>query len=274
MKVLLAQCSPAPSDPAGNALAIGAALERNPQVSLALFPELFLSGYCVANPLASACALDDEHVACVQRAAAQAGTAVVFGLAERRPDGSVANSAACVDAHGRLVAAYRKAHLFGRAERAAFSAGDELLVVELAGRRVGLLICFDMEFPEPARQLVLGGARLLVTIAANMEPYGDDHSLASRARALDNRVPHLYVNRTGHEAGLDFVGSSAALAPNGDVLARAGRHEEDLVVELAPGAWPDSDVDYLCHRRSPLSLRRVGSDRMTDDPQLKEGVAS
>lgn len=271
MKALLAQRCPRHTDPAGNAAAIGEALAGHADVDLAVFPELFLSGYCVAAPRASSCRLDDEAVRSVMRAAGATRTAVVFGLAEQRSDGSIANTAACVDEHGRLAAVYRKAHLFGPAEQTSFSAGSELVVVELAGVRAGLLICFDMEFPEPARQLALAGAQLLITIAANMAPYGPDHALACRARALDNRLPHLYANRVGRQAEWQFVGASTAVDRDGAVIARAGNDEEDLVVEIAVGQEAPPDVQYLSQLRPDLRVRAATSGRSTEDHPPTKG---
>src|SRR5581483_5398409 len=104
-------------------------------------------------------------------------------------------------------------------ERAVFRPGAELVLVPLAGRLVGPLICFDVEFPEPARALAAAGAELLVTLSANMEPYGDEHEVATRARALENRVPHLYANSVGTIGPNRFVGRSRSVDAGGQVLA-------------------------------------------------------
>ena len=71
-----------------------------------------------------------------------------------------------MDRRGNLAGVYRKTHPFGD-ERKVFAAGDELLV-DLNGVRVGIMICFDVEFPEVARSLAVAGADLLITISANM----------------------------------------------------------------------------------------------------------
>ena len=105
-------------------------------------------------------------------------------------------------------------------------------MTELAGLRVGPLICFDMEFPELARALARAGADLLVTASANMEPFYSDHQIASQARALDNRLPHLYCNRCGVEAGLVFVGGSRAVRSDGTIAAQAGGGEELLAADV------------------------------------------
>lgn len=259
MRVLLAQLEPRPGDVDANAATVAAALAEHPDADLAIFPELFLTGYDPGRATDLALAPSDAPLPTLQATARRHGTAVVLGFAERVGDG-VANAAACIDRDGRWVATYRKTHLFGAAERAVFVPGDALVVVELAGRRVAPLICYDVEFPEPARALARAGAELLVTIAANMEPYGPDHALAAQARALDNRRPHAYVNRVGSEVGLRFVGASAAIDADGRPLERLDERARLAVVQLQlDGARTADDVDYLEHVRDDLVVDVVQS---------------
>lgn len=252
VRALLVQAAPAPGEPTQNALRAVRILEEHPDIDLAVFPELFLSGYRldgVVSVALSPAGPELEHIANAARAMA---TAVVVGFAERTGDG-IANSAACIDRDGRSAGVYRKAYLFGN-ERRAFIAGDELLLVELAGRRVGPMICFDVEFPEIARALTMSGAELLVTVSANMEPYYAVHELHARARALDNRRPHLYVNRIGSEAGFRFVGGSRAVDPSGEVTAQAASDDEALLTVDVPEPEHVAEVDYPRLLRPPLPV--------------------
>ena len=89
----------------------------------------------------------------LRAAAREAAIAVVVGAAER-VEGGIANSAICLSSAGELAGVYRKTHLFG-AEADVYLPGSELVTVELEGRRVGLMVCFDIEFPEVARTLAL-----------------------------------------------------------------------------------------------------------------------
>jgi len=259
MRVLLAQLAPVPGDLDANAAAAAAAIAADPDAELAVFPELFLSGYDAASAGGLALAPDDAPLATVRAVARRHATALLLGFVERLPGGGVANAVACVERDGSLAAVYRKTHLFGAAEREVFAAGGELTVVELAGRRIAPLICFDVEFPEPARALARAGAELLVTLAANMEPYGPDHTLAARARALDNRLPHVYVNRVGQESGLTFTGGSLVAAPDGSLLAELGADAATRAVDVLLGARADDDVDYLAHLRDGLPVKAVSS---------------
>ncbi|HMJ33014.1 MAG TPA: nitrilase-related carbon-nitrogen hydrolase [Baekduia sp.] len=254
MHVLLGQLCPVPGDVAANVGAIADALAEHPTAELAVFPELFLGGYDLARVAGLAVEVGDPVIGELRAAARDAQTALVVGFAEALPHGGVANAVACIDAGGSLATTYRKTHLFGAGEREAFVAGDALRVTELAGRRAGPLVCFDIEFPEPARALARAGAELLVTVAANMDPYGPDHALAARARALDNRRPHVYVNRCGDEAGMSFAGGSAVIGPDGSVQHQLGRASQLACVELAGGPATGLDADYLQHLRPDLAV--------------------
>lgn len=256
MRVLLVQAASRPGEPAANARTLGDAVAAHPDADLAVCPELFLTGYDLSAAAERAIAPDDAALALVRETARETGTAIVAGFVERLAGGGIANAVACIDADGAWAGTYHKAHLFGR-ERDVFTAGERLLAVELAGRRIGLLNCFDVEFPEPARALARAGAELLVTVAANMAPYGPDHLLAVRARALDNRLAHVYVNRCGSEAGLEFVGGSLAVAPDGTPLLALGGGAESALAQLDLDAVPEAAVDYLNHVRPELGVEVV-----------------
>lgn len=216
----------------------------HPEADLAVFPELFIGGYDTSAAAQLALEPGGPELDPLRQAASAAGTAVLVGFAERR-DGTPANSLLAIDERGETAGIHRKTALWGE-ESEAFDAGNAMTVVELAGRRVGLMVCYEIEFPELARALAVAGADLLVTSSANMEPYFADHELSGRARALDNRIPHLYVNRTGEESGLAFVGGTRAIGPDGQPIASAGEGEQVLVVEVPPApAREGGPTDYL-----------------------------
>jgi predicted amidohydrolase len=235
VRALLAQLASVPGRTQTNADRAVEILRAHPNVDIAVFPELFLGGYDLSLVPQSARAPDSSELQSIAAAAAAASTAVVVGFAERAAEDSFFNSVACIDRDGSLAGVYRKTRLFGT-EPAAFRAGDEQRVFRLCGLDVGPLICFDIEFPEPARELAAAGAELLVTASANMAPFGPDHEAATRARALENRLPHLYANGVGAIGGLRLVGGSRCVDSSGVVVADAGSDEEALlVVPVAQG---------------------------------------
>ena len=251
VRVTLAQLAPEPRDVRANLGRARELLASADRGDLLVLPELFLSGYELGDAERVAVDLDGPELHELGRAAAAAGTALIVGAAERTPEG-VANSAFCIDASGETAGVYRKTHPFG-AERGVYRLGDDLVTVDLAGRTLGLMICFDMEFPEVARALARRGADMLVTISANSPPFELDHSLFARARALESGLPHVYVNRVGEQDGLAFNGGSLALDPDGRVLADAGVWEEQVLsAEIGPPGRRDPRTRYLEQLREEL----------------------
>src|SRR5215210_6658149 len=261
MKVALAQLSPALRNTAENVRAVREVLAEHGDADLVVFPELFLSSYTVNGLDELSLDLGGPEVESVAQAARENSATVIFGAPERIAAG-IANSAICVDQSGDVVGSYRKTHLFGD-ERAAFVAGDELLIVDIDGLKVGLMICFDVEFPEVARALALAGADLLVTISANMEPFGNDHAVFASARALENGLSHAYVNQVGPgEKGLIFTGGSTIVSPDGEVYAQADPTGETVLdARLSLPVKSSVREDYLSQLRSPMpQVRNVASD--------------
>ena len=261
MNVLLAQLTPNQRDVGANVEMAEEVLAQSASTDLVVFPELFLGGYSTSNVKELALGLEGPEVGEMARLARQNGTALLFGLHER-VSGGVANSAVCLDQRGNLVGSYRKTHLFG-AERGSFVAGDELLIVDLEGIETGLMICFDMEFPEVARTLATAGADLLVTISANMDPFGRDHNVFATARALENGLAHVYVNQVGEGETFTFAGGSMVVSADGERLTAAGDSEDVVEVSLDlsahSGERPEAlRPDYLKEARGPLPVKRTG----------------
>jgi predicted amidohydrolase len=250
MRAALAQLASAPGDVAANVASVCETVRAHSGADVVVFPELFLSGYLLDSIDDLAQELDGPELAAVRSAAADGETAVVLGVAERY-DGAIANSAVFITAGGAIAGVYRKTHLFG-AERDAFCAGDELEPIEFIGRRVGPMICFDIEFPEVGRTLMLRDADLLVSISANMRPFADDHELAARARALECGVPHIYVNRVGEEEGLSFVGASSVTDPTGKTIARMGDEAHVIEMEIPEPGHHDERLDYRTQLRGDI----------------------
>jgi predicted amidohydrolase len=112
-----------------------------------------------------------------------------------------------------------------------------------------------VEFPEVARALAQAGADLLLTISANMDPFGRDHHVFCTSRALENGLPHAYVNQIGSGEEFTFVGGTMALSADGDVLVETGSAaEEVLEVELELPAKSTVRPDYLSQLRPPMAV--------------------
>jgi predicted amidohydrolase len=253
VNIALAQLSPRLRETEANIKMVRKVVAEHPEADLVVFPELFLSGYTLAHIDELAVQRDSPELKSVADIARESSTALIFGAAERVSEG-IANSAFCVDEQGAIVGVYRKVQLYGGEESDAFVAGDELLIVELCGLKMGIMICFDVEFPEVARSLAWAGAELLLTISANMEPFGNDHAVFVSARALENGLPHVYVNQVGPvEENLTFVGGSTVVSSDGEIYAQASSSKEEIPsVRLLLPAKSNLREDYLSQLRSPM----------------------
>ncbi|MDV3127975.1 carbon-nitrogen hydrolase [Mycobacterium sp. 21AC1] len=216
-----------------------------------VFPELFLSGYQTTGLGEIALPLDDPRIAELADACRSAGTALLTGYVEPA-SGGYFDTYLAIDRDGTVRKPIRKTHLFG-SEREAFLSGDALEPVTLCDTAVGVLNCFELEFPEVARTLVLRGAVLLVAGSANMHPYERDHRIAASSRAMENRVPLAYANRVGSESGHHFCGSSRIVDRDGSVLTALDDVEIDgATADVEVGARGEDATDMLGQRRPEL----------------------
>lgn len=201
---------------------------------LLLLPEMYLSGYNIGPEAALAHALPQSGLTPAQEIARSLRISLVFGYPEL-VGGKIANSAILIGPDGQILLNYRKSHLFGDLDREMFhEIGTEFPVAELNGFKIGLLICYDIEFPEPARRIALAGADLLLIPTAQMEPYEAVARHVIPARAYENQLYVAYANHSGVENGLGYIGLSSICGPNGTVLAMAGTKEEMLFADFDP----------------------------------------
>ncbi|MFF3335774.1 carbon-nitrogen hydrolase family protein [Streptomyces sp. NPDC002888] len=232
---------------AGRAAAAGA--------GLLVAPEMFLTGYAIGDDTARlAEPADGDSADAVADIASRHGLAVAYGYPERSSD-VVFNSAQLISADGTRLANYRKTHLFGCFERDHFVPGDQPVVqAELDGLTVGLMICYDVEFPENVRAHALAGTDLLVVPTAQMHPFQFVAESMIPVRAFENQMYVAYVNRVGTEGEFEFVGLSTLAGPDGVARARAGRGEELVFADADPAFLAASREanPYLKDRRPGL----------------------
>jgi (R)-amidase len=195
----------------------------------------------------------------VRNAARAARVAVAVGLAER--DGSrFYNTTVLIDEQGELALRYRKTHLWA-SDVGVFEPGDRYEVCSFKGMTVGMLICYDIEFPETARAVASLGADLLIVTNGNMDPFGPVHRRAIVARAMENQMFAALVNRTGTgDDNLVFTGESALIDPFGEVVCEAGTAQTLLQATLDPARLEGAREHYRY-----LHDARIGLDLKTID---------
>jgi 5-aminopentanamidase len=203
---------------------------------LVIFPEMFLTGYNISGAVFKlAEPSDGPSAAVVGKIARETGVALLYGYPERSGD-RIFNSACLVNAAGERIANYRKTHLYGSEENRVFQRGDSLLVAELDGLKVGILICYDIEFPEAVRALALAGAELIAVPTALIQPFDIVARTLVPARAFENQVYVAYAGMCGREGGLGYCGLSCIVGPDGQDLARAGTGPALLFADIDPAA--------------------------------------
>ena len=253
-RIALAQLEPKLLDKAHNLAraeqAIRFAAENGAAVTL--FPELFLTGYSLGQRAVEyGEALDGPSAAHVAALARTYRIAVLMGFAELAGDGRGAYDAVLiVDARGNTVGSYHKVHLFHE-EATWFLPGDRLRVFDFGLGPTGVQICYDLEFPEPAREMAVRGARWVATCTGNMLPNQHLQEVFIQSRAAENHVWVAAANRVGREGDIQFFGGSAVADPMGTLIAQAGDSETILFADIDLGhAEPARlNADYLADRR-------------------------
>lgn len=230
---------------------------------LVLLPELCISGYVFEDATEArrlAEPIDGPTVEGWREQSARERISIVGGVCELDADGELRNSAVVIDG-GQLLAVYRKIHLWDR-EKLVFNPGDDPPpVVEAAGARVGVAICYDSQFPEAMRMLALDGADVIAVptnnplVGPELEPLPGELLLASTT-AMVNRVYVAQADRAGVERGVDWVGATTIAGPDGRLLTERVRGEGLISADVDPAQARDKQLgarnDALADRRPEL----------------------
>jgi deaminated glutathione amidase len=206
------------------------------------------------------------------------GIYLVAGSYERGGQrGVVHNAAVIAGPAGEILGVYRKTHPFGneRADRGGWvTPGEDICVVDTAFGRVGLVICFDGDYPELARITAIRGAEIICRPSALLRS-ADLWELTNRARAYDNHVYMIGANATGTDpAGAIYFGNSMIVTPIAEVIARAASHEcwisatldpATAMSSLTPGSSVPQPFDHLRDRN--LALIRRHADALLGDAE-------
>ena len=231
MNIICLQMNIIWEDPAANRSTISRMLENadlHPG-DMVILPELCLTGFTMNTDLAEPVGGESEHF--FSNIASALGVFVVVGLAVRTGAG-VANQAVVFGSNGQVLSRYNKIHPFTLlSENEYYSCGSDPVLVDIDGIMVSTLICYDLRFPETFRTAVANGAELFIVIAnwprQRMEHW---HALIA-ARAIENQAYVIGVNRVGAGGGVDYIGGSIIIDPNGRQVDLAGKTE--LVLNTA-----------------------------------------
>ncbi len=199
---------------------------------LLLLPELFQSGYNIGGSIPQrAEAADGPFFSAAASLAKRHATAITYGYVEAA-EGSLFNSAICIDASGTAVGHHRKLVLPPGFEADHFSPGSGYSTFSVGSFTVAILICYDAEFPEAVRSVALMGAELVLVPTALGAQWGVVSTAVMPSRAFENGVFICYSDACGDENGMTHFGGSCIVGPFGNELARAGADPAILRAEL------------------------------------------
>ena len=257
-------------------------------VQLLSFPELYVPGYTLSPEMAREIA-EYKNGPSIKKACEVAkkynmGLIVPYAEKVDCPDDSTKyyDSIAVINEKGELLNSYRKTHLYGQQERDNWDFGSsDYPVYNIFGFPVGVLNCYECEFPELQRILALNGAKLIVgpTAADNYYrlpngkrskvPYPDISRILIPANAYANNIFFAYSNRSGYEKrGNDqwhYRGNSIICGPHGDIIVEAN-HEQDtmLIADCIPAYYgmthPAPNYYFLKDRRPDLYHKLVDDE--------------
>jgi predicted amidohydrolase len=203
--------------------------------NLVIFPELALTGYMIRDILYElAEPIPGPSIRYLEEITEKENIYVIFGMLERSEKARAVlyNTAVLLGPDG-LIGKYRKMHLPHHSvfeEKRYFRQGYQAPMFNTAIGKLGLIVCYDVFFPEITRLLRLEDARFIICISASPVMRRKFFEVLTAARAIENTVFLAYVNHAGSENDLKFWGGSRIIAPNGDIVLQAKYNEEDLVV--------------------------------------------
>jgi predicted amidohydrolase len=230
-------------------------------IDLVVFPECALTGYCFESrneALRYAEPIPGPSSMAIAATCEARNVSAIYGMLESDGD-RLYNACVLVGPEG-VIGSYRKIHLPYLGVDRFVDPGDRPFeVLEAAGLRVGMHICYDGAFPESCRVLTLLGADLLAlpTNWPEQSECAAEHMMATRA--MENVVFTIAVNRVGEERGFRFIGRSSIFGTRGERLAFAGPDDAEMIVaEIDPTVARSkrliripgkSEVDRIADRR-------------------------
>ena len=233
---------------------VAQAMEESPDVLV--FPETWNTGFFPKENLEALCDQDGKQVKETFSAlAAKYAVNIVAGSVSNFRDGKVFNTAMVFDRTGTCIASYDKTHLFTpMGEDNYYTPGDHLCRFTLDGVSCGLIICYDVRFPELIRSMALQGMDMLFVVSQWPKVRTFHLRTLTTARAIENQMFVVCCNSCGTAGKMVYGGNSAIIDPWGTTLALAGEQEELLSAECDFSIVQDirSSINVFADRRPEL----------------------
>lgn len=207
-------------------------LKDHPQVSLVVFPEMVLYGYSEFDRINSLYTQKDilNSLLKIAESCKNNQCEAIIGAPYIRNE-RIENALYSIDSGGVITYIYSKQHLIDK-DQGIFSPGKELRIFPTILGKTGFLICWDSAYPDLARKYYQAGAEALIICAAWEKPYGNQWQTVCRARSLDNSLPVLASNQTGHQMINDYVGHSMICDCIGNPIQEMGEKEGYIIISV------------------------------------------
>lgn len=203
---------------------------------IAVLPEMWTTAYTLSQLEELADCDGEPTVGFLQQMAKEYRIDIIGGSVANRKEDGFYNTALVVDRNGTLVYQYDKIHLVPMLDEPRYLTGgkNRAAVFELNGVKMGLIICYDLRFPELARKLALAGAQVLHVVAEWPSARKDHWKALQLARAIENQMFVISSNRVGHHDGVDFAGTSMIIDPWGNAMKTGSEDKEETLAAEIP----------------------------------------
>lgn len=258
LKITLGQFEPILGDKQKNLATMKEILKQavRQKSDLVLFPELCLTGYFIQNLQEDVAeSIEGPSIRYVRELCEKLSIYTVFSWPERGEDGNIYNSACLISNQGEVVGNYRKIHLYDR-EKEIFTPGNDFYVFETELGRIGIIVCFDLDFPESARMLHAQEADIILIPTNNFHPYERYQEVYVKVRAMENETPVAICNRVGQEEDLKYFGESAAFDAHGYQLLKLDKTGRAGTVQIPLHKEKDEKLNYR-ENRIPAAYHKL-----------------
>lgn len=260
MKITCIQMDMAFCRPEENFLRVSELIQKaaEGQPDVIVLPETWNTGfYPKEDPDALADPEGSRTKALLGELAAKSNVNLVAGSVSALRDGKLYNTSYIFDREGKCIASYDKTHLFSpMGENQIYTAGNHLCCFTLDGIRCGVIICYDLRFPELTRKLCLQGVDVLFAVSQWPAARISHLRTLTAARAIENQVFVACCNSCGRAGDTVYGGNSVILDPLGEPLALAGSSEQLLTAECDLNILPRirNTIPVFRDRRSDIYL--------------------
>ncbi len=206
---------------------------KKENTDVVVLPETWSTGYYPKDNLLSFCEADGAEIKkTFSLVARNLNVNIVAGSIANARNGKAYNTAYVFNRNGDVVGEYDKTHLFTpMCEHKYFENGDKITTFSLDGHKCGIIICYDLRFPELSRTLALNGAEMLFVVSQWPDKRIEHLKVLSTARAVENQMFVAVCNSCGEAENTRFGGSSRIIDPWGNVLSSAGENEEIITAD-------------------------------------------